>query len=204
MEELSSSRYINLFTDFGFKRIFGTERNQDLLLDFLNAILEREQDPLVKIEYKDKEQVGRDADERRAVFDLYCENEKGERFIIELQKVLQQHFKDRNLYYATFALQEQAQKGKAWDYALQPVYSIALMNFVFEEAYPDQVISRVEPRERSTNRLFHDKLFFVYVEMPKFKKKFSELAGNLERWLYVFQNMHRLDKAPEEIRKGVF
>jgi len=77
------------------------------------------------------------------------------------------------------------------------------MDFVFEPAYPEQVIARVELRERTTNRLFHDKLFFVYVEMPKFKKNFAELEGNLEKWLYVFKNMHRLDTMPEGIREQV-
>jgi len=111
-------RYINLFTDFGFKRIFGTERNKDLLIDFLNNLLAHETAPIRDLQFMDKERLGKQADERKAIFDLFCENERGEQFIIELQKVEQRHFKDRSLYYASFAIQEQGKKGKAWGYAL--------------------------------------------------------------------------------------
>jgi predicted transposase/invertase (TIGR01784 family) len=78
------------------------------------------------------------------------------------------------------------------------------MDFVFDNQYPEQVISRVKLIDQETRRLFHDKLSFVYLEMPKFDKDLTNLEGNLERWLYVFKNIHRLDKMPEEIRQGVF
>jgi len=198
-----SSRYINLFTDFGFKRIFGTERNKDLLIDFLNNLLDKEMPLIRDLQYMDKEQLGKNADERRAVFDLFCESEQGDKFIIELQKAQQRYFKDRSLYYASFAIQVQGQKGKDWNYTLQPVYSVSMMDFVFEQDAPQQVISRVELHERNSQKLFHDKLFFVFVEMPKFNKSFQELNGNLDQWLYVFKNIHRLDKIPDNIREGV-
>jgi len=195
--------YINLFTDFGFKRIFGTERNKDLLIDFLNNLLAAENAQITDLNYLNAEQLGKQNKDRKAVFDLYCENDQGEKFIIELQRAEQSYFKDRSLYYATFPLQEQGKKGE-WNYELRPVYSISIMDFVFDNQYPEQVISRVKLIEQATQTVFYDKLSFVYIEMPKFDKNFSALSGNLDRWLYVFKNMHRLDKIPEEIREGVF
>jgi predicted transposase/invertase (TIGR01784 family) len=123
-------RYINLFTDFGFKRIFGTERNKDLLIDFLNSLLSQEISPITDLRYRNSEQLGQQEAERRAIFDLYCENQNGEKFIVELQRAEQIHFKDRSLYYASFPLQEQGKKG-AWDYELKAVYSISIMDYGF-------------------------------------------------------------------------
>ncbi len=173
------------------------------MIDFLNNLLEEDIDPIQNITYFNNEKLGKQAKDRKAFFDLYCENQKGDKFIVELQRAEQDFFKDRSLYYATFPIQEQAKKGK-WNYELTPVYTISIMNFIFDNEFPEEVITRVELRERKTNRLFLDKIRFVYVEMPKFKKKNNELKDNLDKWLYVFKNMHTLDKMPIEVQQGVF
>ena len=100
------TRYINLLTDFGFKRIFGEEANKDLLIDFLNAVLNIE-GGIKKLEYGNPEKQGRVKKDRKAVYDLYCTTGKGERIIVEMQKVPQTHYGDRSLYYASFPIQEQ-------------------------------------------------------------------------------------------------
>jgi predicted transposase/invertase (TIGR01784 family) len=93
-------KYINPFTDFGFKKLLGSEFNKDLLIDFLNQVLgDREQ--IKDLTYLNTEKLGKTASDRKAVFDLYCENEKGNKFIIELQNVSQQYFKDRSVFYST-------------------------------------------------------------------------------------------------------
>lgn len=121
----SKEKYINPFTDFGFKKLFGTEFNKELLIDFLNQVLgdrERIQD----LTYLNTENLDNTETDRKAIFDLYCENEKGEKFIIELQNVKQQYFKDRSIYYSTFPIQSQAPKGREWDYYLKAVYTIGM------------------------------------------------------------------------------
>ena len=98
-------KYINPFTDFGFKKLFGSEFNKDLLIDFLNQVLgDREQ--IKDLTYLNTGKLGKTQNDRKAIFDLYCENEKGDRFIIELQNVAQLYFKDRSIFYATFPIQE--------------------------------------------------------------------------------------------------
>ena len=133
-------RHINPFTDFGFKKIFGEEANIDLLIDFLNTLLP-EAGPIVELTFLKSEHLGATPTDRQAIFDLCCENERGEKFIVELQKAKQKCFKDRSLYYATFALQEQAQVGE-WDFRLESVYSISIMDLVFDEAEPHRTARR--------------------------------------------------------------
>jgi predicted transposase/invertase (TIGR01784 family) len=126
-------KYLNPFTDFGFKKLFGSEFNKELLIDFLNQVL-GDRDQIRDMIYLNTENQGRRETDRKAIFDLYCENEKGEKFIIELQNVRQQFFKDRSLFYATFPIQEQAPKGNDWNYYLKAVYTIGILNFSFPDS----------------------------------------------------------------------
>ena len=103
-------RYVNFYTDFAFKKLFGTEINKELLISFLNALLHG-REKIEDITYLNAEHLGTQEYDRRAVFDVYCKNEKGEHFIVEMQKGEQQFFKDRSIYYSTFAIREQAPRG---------------------------------------------------------------------------------------------
>ena len=78
------ARFINPFTDVGFKRIFGQEINKDLLIDFLNGLLEGEKH-IVDIRFLDKEVLPAFAQDRGVIYDVYCTNESGEQFIVEMQ-----------------------------------------------------------------------------------------------------------------------
>ncbi len=205
MIEEVKEKYINLFTDFGFKRIFGEDVNKDFLLDFLNELLKEQLGQITELQYLKTEQLGRSADERKAVFDIYCQNEKGEKFMVEMQKTKQAYFKDRTVYYATFPIQEQAKRSD-WDYNLKSVYTIAILDFVFDEDKNDKEKFRYDIKltDMVTKKVFYDKLTFIYFEMPKFTKQLSELETNFDRWLYVLKNMHKLDRLPEELRTELF
>lgn len=150
------------------------------------------------------EQLGAAIADRKAVFDLSCQNERGEKFIVELQKAKQNYFKDRSLYYATFAIQEQARVGD-WNFQLNAVYSVSIMDFVFDEQTGDDNFRHdVQLIETATNRVFYDKLRFVYLEMPKFNKSEDELETNSDKWLYVLKNLARLQDVPPKAQERIF
>ncbi len=197
-------KYINLFTDFGFKKIFGTEANKDLLIHFLNTVLENEISPITDIKYLKNEILGKISKDRISIFDIYALTESGEHIIVELQRIKQDYFKDRSIYYASNALQTQAIKGKNWDYKLPPVYTVAIMDFVFENSYPDKVISVVKLLDTQTNEVFYNKLTFVYLEMPKFIKQENELDTFLDKWCYFFRNLHKFLNKPIELQEKIF
>ena len=198
-------KYINPFTDYGFKKLFGEELNKDLLLDFLNELLKEEQGQIKNITYLKNEHLGASEIDRKAIFDLYCENEKGEKFIVELQKTKQNFFKDRTVYYATFPIREQAKRAD-WDYELKAVYTIALLDFVFEadKAEPDKYRYDVKLTDIETKKVFYDKLTFIYLEMPKYNKTIDELETRFDKWLYVIKNLNKLDRVPEKLREQIF
>ncbi|TXK47558.1 Rpn family recombination-promoting nuclease/putative transposase [Pontibacter qinzhouensis] len=200
-----TERYINPFTDYGFKRLFGEEPNKDLLLDFLNVLLKEEQGEIKDLTYLKSEHLGTSELDRKAIFDLYCENEKGEKFIVELQKTKQNFFKDRTVYYSTFPIREQAKRAD-WNYELKAVYTIAILDFVFDEDKnePNKFRYDIKLTDTETKKVFYDKLTFIYLELPKFNKTVDELETRFDKWLYVLRNLNRLDKVPDKLRERIF
>ena len=198
-------RYISLLTDFGFKRIFGTKPNKDLLINFLNSLFEGFQ-VIKDVKYLNSEHVGDVFAERKAIFDVYCENEKGEKFIVEMQNAYQKYFKDRSLFYSTFPIREQAPKGADWNFKLDHVYTVALLNFdLEEEAFDkDDINHDVGLLDKKTHKVFNDKLSFKYVEIAKFDKTEDELVTLYDKWLYVLKNLSRLDERPAALKEKVF
>ena len=198
-------KYISLLTDFGFKRIFGTDLNKDLLISFLNALFEGSH-VITDVKYLNTEHLGDIHTERKAIFDVYCETENGEKFIVEMQNAFQEFFKDRSLFYSTFPIREQGVKGSDWDFHLNHVYTIALLNFdMHDPAFDrDQLSHTVKLCDTYTHKVFYDKLDFIYVEIAKFDKTIDELSTTFEKWLYVLKNLSRLDNQPQSLRDKVF
>ena len=198
-------RYISLLTDFGFKRIFGTKPNKDLLINFLNSLFDGFQ-VIKDVKYLNSEHVGDVFAERKAIFDVYCENERGEKFIVEMQNAYQKYFKDRSLFYSTFPIREQAPKGAEWNFQLEHVYTVALLNFdLEEEAFDKNDINHdVGLLDKKTLKVFNDKLSFKYVEIAKFNKTEEELDTLYDKWLYVLKNLSRLDERPSALKEKVF
>lgn len=199
-------KYVNPFTDYGFKRLFGEEPSKELLLDFLNELLSEEQGKITNLTYLKTDRLGTTEEQRKAVFDLYCENEQGEKFIVELQKTKQKFFKDRTIYYSTFPIREQAEKGSEWNFELQAVYTIAILDFVFDEDKyePSKYRYDVKLSDIDTCEVFYDKLTFIYLEIPKFKKQLKDIDSRFEKWLYVIRNLNKLERIPDELREEIF
>ncbi len=195
-------RYVNLLTDFGFKRVFGTEPNKGLLVDFLNTLLP----PYHKIQalsYKSSENVGNTPLDRKAIFDIYCQGENGDRFIVEIQKAKQNYFKDRSVFYASFPIQEQALIGE-WNFKLAPVYSIGVLDFVFDDHKNEStIIHTVELKDQHCN-VFYEKLKFIYIELPKFNKTIEELESHQDKWLYLFRHLPELEDQPQPFQDPIF
>jgi len=199
-----NDKYINFFTDFGFKKLFGSEPNKDLLIDFLNELLKDREAPIKTLKFKKTEHLGASEVDRKAIFDLYCESETGEKFIVELQKAKQKFFKDRSIFYSTFPIQEQSQRGD-WDFKLKAVYTIGILDFVFDEDKDnDKYFYDVKLTEQETKEVFCDKLNFIYIEMPKFNKTEDELETHFDKWLFAIKNLYKLDKIPGKLQEKVF
>lgn len=215
-------RYINPFIDFGFKKLFGTEANKDILISFLNAVIENTGDPILDLFPKNVEQIGEFNGDKTCYFDVYCQTANGRRFIVEMQNSWEAFFKDRTLYYAARAIQEQGVKGdptkreiaekkektrpKKWNYRLNEVYVIALMNFNFprKEYKPGEYYHKIMLTDLNDNHVFYDKLTLIYLEMPKVGKAKLDMNRPLDRWLRVLYRLWGEEDCPPEIDEPIF
>jgi predicted transposase/invertase (TIGR01784 family) len=199
------AKYINPFTDFGFKKIFGEEASKLLLIDFLNALL-LQTNKIVDLSFKNTEQLGQTDTDRKVIYDIYCENEIGEKFIVELQKAKQNYFKERTIYYSTFPIREQAEKGE-WNYNLKSVYCIGILDFTFDD-YEDspeknEVVHTIKLKNQKGN-IFYEKLTYIYIEVPNFKKAESELKTRLDKWLFFIKNLEDFQNMPAIFSDEIF
>ena len=199
-------KYINPFTDFGFKKLFGTEPNKDLLINFLNDVILPQQKKVADLSYRKNEYIGHTEMDRKAVFDLYCISPSGERFIVEMQKAKQNYFKDRSVFYSTFPIQEQAQAGD-WNYRLSAVYTVGILDFAFNEDSKSNLTKEVRHEVQLKNQkgdVFYDKLTFVYLEMPHFNKSEDELETTYDKWLFVLKHLPNLTERPQKLQERIF
>jgi predicted transposase/invertase (TIGR01784 family) len=200
-----NERYLNPLTDFGFHRLFGTESSKGFLIDFLNEII-KEEGLIKNIQYLPTEQRGYTEKDRKAVFDIFCINERGEYFIVEMQRAKQPFFRDRSVFYASLPIRKQAVRG-VWDFRLKAVYFVAILDFVlFDEFEEDRkhVVEHVRLVRERTKSYYTRKINFVFVELPKFRKTEAELETNFDRWLFSLKNLSRLDNRPDAVRGKIF
>ena len=195
-------KFINPFTDIGFKRIFGQEFSKPLLIDFLNNLLHGERH-ITDVKLLDKELPAEFQEGRTIIYDVYCETETGEKIIVEMQNRLQSNFKARTLYYAAEAIARQGEKGKDWNYDVKAVYLVAFIND-HDSSFGLQFRTDVELTERQTKRPFTDLLRLVYLQLPLFNKEAEECENDFERWIYVLKNMETLNRLPWAAQSAVF
>ena len=196
-------KFINPFTDMGFKRIFGQEVSKPVLITFLNALLEGEQ-RIVNLKYLDKEQPGESTDDKSLIYDVYCEVEGGDHIIVEMQNKSQPWFKERCVYYMSRAISRQGEPGKEWHYSdLKAVYMIAFMNFkrsdISERFRTDVCLMDMEQRTP-----FSDKQRMVFLQLPLFTKEAEECETIFEKIIYVLKHMDILKRMPWMAQEAVF
>lgn len=196
------AKFINPFTDIGFKKIFGQEVTKDLLIDFLNDLLVDEKH-IIDITFLDKEILPEFMGDRGVIYDIYCTTENGEQFIVEMQNKQHVHFRERALYYLSKTVARQGEKGAEWKFDLKAVYGVFFMNFRLDNL-PHKLRTDIVLTDRDTHEQFSDKLRFIFIELPAFSKEEQECETDFERWIYVLKNMETLKRLPFKARKAVF
>lgn len=217
----SGQRYAELLCDFMFKRLFGSEANKDVLIGFLNMLLD---DVVIEhVDFIPTEHLGLTEEDRKVIFDIACQCKDGRSFIIEMQKGYQKHFRERALYYTTYpingqgrAAQEEFVRQKAeggdegkfrWDYDLKPVIVVAILNFKFEheDGWPaERYHSSYRLREDSTQEVMTDALRFVFLELGRFRKRLWELESVFDKWMYLLKHIHEMEEIPEKFADPLF
>ncbi|MCD8385874.1 MAG: Rpn family recombination-promoting nuclease/putative transposase [Bacteroidales bacterium] len=199
---MCKEKYINPFTEFGFKRLFGTEANKDILIHFLNTIIE-EEEPIVDVTYMNPEKLGLRPQDRRAIFDIYCTTKTGH-FIVEMQNARQEYFIHRCIYYTAMAISDAAKKGD-WDFKLPHIYTIAILNFEAPEYDNDPAFKHVSRLcDTTTLKVVSKTPTLIFLEMKKFEKDIDQLETLTDKWMYVIKNLYLLDSYPTRLKEAIF
>jgi predicted transposase/invertase (TIGR01784 family) len=196
------AKYINPYTDFGFKKLFGEEGNKDLLIDFLNQLLPPHHQ-IAELTFKNIENLPDLPTERKAIFDIHCKAVSGEHFVVEMQKAKINFFKDRALFYLTFPIRDQAKRGE-WDFCLTPIYMVAVLDFEYdEEEEKRKFLCHVQLKDQDCE-VFYDKLHFKFIQMPMFTKGAHELETHFDKWIYFLKKLETFDDIPAILREPIF
>ena len=190
---IAGSANINLLTDFGFKRFFGTEAYKKNLILFLNAFLKEYIGTIRDIVYRPTEQLGMLDKEKRLIYDVYCNTKKDDRIIVEMQQASQEFIRDRVIAYSARTISNSLTKGDR-KYNFPKVISIILVDFALPNLKGrDKFMQHVTLKD-DENQIFSEKVAFVLIDLTKFAARmdFRQLPSLREKWCYVIKNMWRM------------
>lgn len=183
-------KFINPFSDVGFKMIFGSEVSKELIIKFLNSLLN---EGITDITFRNVEALGMGRNDRKAVFDIFCETDKHEMIIVE--NCPQRYFFNRGFYYICRMISRQGQIGSGWKYELLPVYGIYLLNFSLPEFYSWR--TNVVLANEETGESFGEiKLKQIYISFELFNLSKEECVTPFENLIYILKNMDIFDMSP--------
>ena len=194
------SKFINPFTDWGFKHIFG---KKEFLINFLNSLLEGEH-VITDIRYLNNERESEQISLRKVIYDIFCETEKGERIIVEMQNRWQEHFRDRALYYLSKSIVNQGVRDSGWDYKLTAVYGVFFVNFLLDKEPTVHFCKDVMLIDKYTGKIFNSKLRQIYIELPRFLKRKEDCENFFDYWIYNLINMNKMDEISFKDKQEIF
>ena len=193
-------KFLDPKNDLAFKRVFGSEKNKDILIPFLNDILDHQYiGEIREITFLPTAQAPKVAARKQSIVDVLCQDQNGVQYIVEMQITATAGFERRALYYAAKAYSGQLFEGDNYN-KLRDVIFLAITNFTM---FPD------EPAIKSDHIILNKKTYshklkgfsFTFIELPKFTKKLEELTSFTEKWYYYLK--HAPSTTPEEYDKLV-
>jgi predicted transposase/invertase (TIGR01784 family) len=203
------TRYLDPTNDEAFKRIFGREKNKDILIHFLNYILSREGEKRIKeVAFLDATLHPDIAENKLSIIDILCTDQKGTKYIVEMQVAGEIGFLKRAQYYAAQVYTHQSKKGTPY-VDLNEVIFLAIVDFTL---FPNKNDYKSEHRILDKKTLQHDlqDFSFVFLELKKFSKSIEELQTNEDRWCYFFKhtdephNMQKLIQTSDRMIKKAY
>ena len=192
------SKFLDPKNDICFKKIFGTEKNKDILIHFLNDMLIfRGKNPIKDVTFLKTVQDPDIAVRKTSIVDVLCKDEKGNRYIVELQVAKEKGFEKRAQYYASKAYLSQTHVGGIYE-NLKEVIFLAISNF---EMFPNKNAYKSDHLILDRETGDHDlkDFSFTFLELPKFKKESHELSNITEKWMYFFK--HAEETSEDDIEK---
>jgi len=194
--------FIDPKSDYGFKYLFGSEPRKEFLISLLQNIFKKRLE-INDIVYQNTEHLNNARNARSARFDIRCTSDKGDEFIIEMQRASQRYFKDRANYYTGLVSSHCAKTGN-WNYELPGIHFVGIMDFSFEDTCGKDVFTTSARYDFPTYDVSSPKQIKAFLQLPEFKLKQSELKTDLHRWMYLLKHLETLKENPVFSRRPLF
>jgi len=195
-------KFLDVKTDYAFKKVFGSEQSHDILISFLNAVIRFNDNLKIKsLEIVDPYNIPMIKGMKDSFVDVKARLEDDSLVIIEMQVLNHQGFEKRVLYNA--AKNYSVQLNQSDDYhLLNPVIALNIVDFnMFEDS--DKVISNFKLIEKEEFIHYSDDIELIFIELPKFNKTLDELQSLQDKWIYFIQNAGNLQFIPEHIEQEI-
>jgi predicted transposase/invertase (TIGR01784 family) len=195
-------KFLDVKTDYAFKKVFGSLENKDILIDFLNSVIDFEKDNnIVDLMIVDPYNIPMLKGMKDTYVDVKAELQDKSKIIIEMQVLNHEGFEKRILYNA--AKNYSIQLHKKEDYQLlNPVIALTIVDFImFEET--DKIITNFKMVEKDDFINYNDDIELIFIELPKFNKTLDNLQGIQEQWLYFIKNAGSLEYIPKKLNKPI-
>ena len=197
--------FIDLTTDFGFKRVF---KRKEFMISFINSLLKSysKKEIVTDVTYMNTEDEGEVHKDKRIVFDLKCKTQDGDFFIVEMQKRGQEHFDDRIVYYMSRSIALQGKQGdELWKFGIKKVYGIFMMNFNEKRELDYKSVRHCGLYDYTNKCEYSDKEDFWLINLPQYRNyKRSDCKSDLDKWLYIIANSNKMKTMPFTFEMPVF
>lgn len=199
------TKYLNPFTDFGFKNLFGKDYSKDVLIDFLNELYSdlNGMNRIVDITYTDKEKIRLTKFGKTVIYDIHCLTDTNQQLIIEMQVNSQSHFVSRAIYYLCRAVSEQGEMGDNWKYGFSPVYGIYFTDFKVSDM-PEKVKTHVKLCDVDNGKPMSNKICLSFIQLPYFIKEKEACKTGFDQWIFVLKNLETMETMPFTEVKAIF
>lgn len=221
-EDGAEARFANIMFDCIFKSIFGVEAGEETLIELLECLLPEKK--IISLQYINTENIPFVHGDKKTVFDIYCKDGNGERFIVEMQLCKQDYFFDRSLFYSTYPIRDQLitelekdrqlteeARMRIKSYRLASVYVVAVLNFTLDEETEgdlrEGLVSSYSLRNDLSGRQMSNKLKFVYLQIPRLpygRDECGRCESLLQKIAFAFKHMSFLRTRPIELSERIF
>ena len=193
-------RFLDVKTDYAFKKVFGSTESKPILISFLNALIAFPKDKEVTdLTIVDPYQIPLLQGMKDTYVDIKARLADGREVIVEMQVLNVKGFEQRILYNAAKSYSRQLREGE--DYALlNPVIALTLTDFTLFDG--EDVCSRFLLLEKERFIQYRDDIELIFFELPKFSLQESQLATIQDKWLYFVKNAGRLNVVPNALDEG--
>jgi predicted transposase/invertase (TIGR01784 family) len=194
--------FLDIKTDFAFKKVFGSEGSKDILIDFLNSVIIFENNQKIQsLTIVDPYNIPMLKGMKDTYVDVKAELDNNNHVIIEMQVLNHEGFEKRILYNAAKKYSAQLKKGDKY-HLLNPVIALTITDF---ELFPEQkeLISHYKLLEKKHLIEYSDDIELIFIELPKFTKTEKELSSIQDKWLYFIKNAGSLEYVPKNLNKEI-